>query len=119
AAVLRRVHLGNDPGIEHPLDRRVERAGGQLDLAVGPRRDVLDDGVAVKVAPVGERQEDLEGLRGERSGHGASYTGGQYTWRPGLSEGRTICRSCPCRACPSSSSTDRSWSRRRSPSAMT
>src|SRR4029078_7117256 len=109
AAVLRRVHLGNDPGIEHPLDRRVERAGGQLDLAVGPRRDVLDDGVAVKVAPVGERQEDLEGLRGERSGHGARYTVGRYTWRPGLSAGLTFCRSCPWRACPRSFFTGAVW----------
>ena len=45
--------------LEHALDRSVERAGAQLQLSAGARRDVLDDGVAVPVL-VGQGQQDVE-----------------------------------------------------------
>ena len=61
--------------------RVVERARRQQDLAVSAAAHVLDDGVAVHWS-VGEREQDLEYLRGQRGvGKWGARHVGRYTVR--------------------------------------
>ena len=56
--------LFDQPFVEQPLDRRIERAGAEADGAAGPLVHVLHDRVAVPLA-VGEGHEDVEGVPGQ------------------------------------------------------
>ena len=56
----------DQPGVEQPLQQRVERPGAQLDQPVGALVDLADDAVAVTL-DVGEREQGVErqGRQGE------------------------------------------------------
>src|SRR5579862_210793 len=41
--------LDQQPLLEHPLNRPVQRPGAQFQLAIGPRRDILNNGVPMPV----------------------------------------------------------------------
>src|SRR5436189_2598578 len=51
--------LGDQSLLDHARDRAIERAGGEPQLAVGGRLDVLNDRVSVTL-PVAQRDEDVE-----------------------------------------------------------
>ena len=63
---LRRLGSGHEALIRHSLEREVEHAGPDLHPAVSLRGDFLDDAEAV-AAVVGEREEDVEPVIGQRS----------------------------------------------------
>jgi len=55
--------FGNQPVLEHPLDRAVESSGVEAELAFRTDGHLLHDGVAVPLA-LGERTYDVKaGLR--------------------------------------------------------
>ena len=79
------VGLDDEPLLDHPLDRAIERARAEPQRAVGAGGDVLDDAVAVAVV-VGHRDQDVEGRRGQRQqrrragvcGHVVEYSHSGY-----------------------------------------
>ena len=58
------VQLDDEPLLEQPLDRRVQRSGVQLRPAACPLRDLLHDAVAMAVS-VGKSDQDMESGRRE------------------------------------------------------
>src|SRR5262249_8685004 len=68
------IELFDETLAPQPVDGAVERPGTELELALGARRDVLHDGVAVAVA-VGKGDEDME--RGWC--HGSTITASDIT----------------------------------------
>ena len=65
------VEFDNQALVEHPLDRSVQGPGAELHRAVGPRGDVLHDGVAMPIL-VGEGDQDLKDRGRQRQGRGDS-----------------------------------------------
>src|SRR3989442_6985070 len=59
------ARLDDQALLEHPLNRAIQRARTQLQLAAGALRHVLDDGVAVAVL-VGDREKNVKGRRRQR-----------------------------------------------------
>ena len=58
------LDLGNEPLLDHPRDRAVERPRTEAQLAVGACRDVLHDRVTMTVG-FGDRQQDVQRGRGQ------------------------------------------------------
>ena len=64
APLVIRAGLDDQLVIEESLDQAVEGAGAEANPSGGPLLDVLENQVAV-LRPVGERQQDMEGRRGQ------------------------------------------------------
>src|SRR5687767_13890586 len=84
--------LRDQAAVLEPLNGLVERARAEADAAVGPRFDILLDGIAV-LRPAGQGEHDVENRERQRAlGHGRVVR--RYVWgksllaleRPGVTE---------------------------------
>jgi hypothetical protein len=57
------LDFDDEPLLDHPRNRSIERAGAQAKVAIGSRLHVLNDGVPVTLA-LGKREQDVQ--RGRR-----------------------------------------------------